>query len=256
MHTENNIRFCSKEEIRALVAHASKDFTRVHLHCVLFTNESAVATDGHRLAILLADNQKEMPTDSGKRPDHCTVELTALESATKACKKGQCIRITHTGPNTATVDVVHDGERTTPLASFPSKMAADISFPPYLQVLAPLPTSNFEPRTTTFGVNPAYLADLVLVQKSANVDKGIQFYPPVDVLDPMRIQVDGMRWTVIVMPMRMEGTTATEVQQRAARAWPELVEAVRSENEREPEKRPELSVTRALRALSEETKAA
>jgi len=208
MKTETTTTTCSKEEIRALLTFASKDFTRCYHH-VLFTPSVAVATDGHRLSVLCVE-EGAIPTDLQDRDAGVVVDREALTLAVKACRKDHVIRIMRTGKNVARVQVIH-AHTEAPAAEFPSTLDATLTYPPYWQVLPQETDAKEETRPVRFGVNAYYLADLATVVKAcpeAERTGGVAFHPGKTALDPMLAKCGD--WTVVIMPLRLDVVRVSE----------------------------------------------
>jgi hypothetical protein len=181
----------TKAQLRALIAHASRDETRPHVNCILLdpVARCAVATDCHRLAIL----------ESIRFDGDGSAALLSVESAELACKaatrKGDTIDLviaTRTGGR-AEIRDANDRERATVAVT-----CFDAEFPPYRQVI---PDLDGESRGAPFGVDARYLADVALVQTAAERG-GVEVYAAGDSMEGILFRAGP--WTVVIMPRRLE----------------------------------------------------
>jgi DNA polymerase III sliding clamp (beta) subunit (PCNA family) len=189
MRIEDTSVFLTKLEVRALVAHASDDETRLHINSVCFdlAEGAVVATDGHRLAKL---------NGGPKQPDKCQqlVPRDVVERAGKSVRKADA-EIEFAFVRDGGCNIRVDGSET--LAR-----TVDARFPPYDQVI---PGDAADPSAERIGFNPPYLADLCLVSKAAG-NKPATFRVFCDgELDPAKATFESVagRWTVVVMPCRI-----------------------------------------------------
>lgn len=198
MKIENSQAILTKQDARALVAHASTDVTRMQMNavCVDWAHGACAATDGHRLARV----NGQPPIDRAET----LIPRDVLERAAKSCPRGGSIVIEPAG-NGATVTVVDGGHQPISVAHVPEVHG---KFPPYMQAL---PEADREPAPYV-GANSGYLADLELVCEAALAadplnDKGKRRQRPGITLgfggslDPIRCTVG--EWTIAIMPMRI-----------------------------------------------------
>jgi hypothetical protein len=171
-----------KEELRALVAFASKDLDRphvsgIHLDPVLGV---AVATDGHRLVKLQGST-----VPMGALAASSILPITAAKAMLKSAAKEWTIWS----------DGRADGAGTT--IRFEPCLA---QFPPYKQVI-PAPSKR---PAAAFAVDSYFLADLKLITDALDRphSKGVCVCPPKDPLSPILVLAGP--WTVSLMPMRHE----------------------------------------------------
>lgn len=186
----------SKKELAFLIKHSSKDETRLHLNCVHFDNSRgvAVSTDGHRLAIKFEKPWEDEP----KGLDPVNVPRAEVEAIAKGMNNYQRASFTVDG-----VTVYQSDEGESPIDYKRAVRVADVSFPPYRQVL---PTS-FPTKTGVVGVQAAYLKDAAMVAALAGRDGlGVEIVTSGE-LDPITICAGGLTGTfaVIIMPMRIGG---------------------------------------------------
>lgn len=198
----------SRLEIAALLAHACKDETRAGIFALHFEIGLAPvrlatveATDGHRFARFRTYRFEGEPA-------RWVVPTHVVDCADDiARKKGaKFVRFTPTG---------YEIDDT---ASFCSDMPIPVGFPRY-----PMPTPDSEGLGLPSDVNPAYLADLVLVSKAVRAARleldletcqtakdrkqarsldppPVSMYPAREELDPILFTC--ATWTVLIMPCR------------------------------------------------------
>lgn len=239
MRIDRDVVTATKEEVRALLAHASTDEARPHM-CGLVLEPSACpprawATDGHRLALLVVQAGDTVGTSQPA----VIVERTPLEQAAKLCAKGQRIRIgvgpaigeDVTGrtlaapPGILTVQVVDDATGDAVASFWCQRMDAQ---PVPVDAVLPNPDPTPGTRAAFAHVEPAYLADLVLVVRAAQSDPhpaaevaGVRLYSPTAELDPIAFTCGA--WTMVIMPLRGPAR-ATEVRASGNAKRPEPTE--------------------------------
>lgn len=186
----------SKKELAFLIKHSSKDETRLHLNCVHFDNSRgvAVATDGHRLAIKFEKPWEDEP--KGLAP--VNVPRAEVEAIAKGMNVYQRATFTVDG-----VTVYQGDDADCPIDYKRAVRVADVSFPPYRQVL---PTA-FPDKTGVVGVQAAYLKDAAMVAALAGRDGlGVEIVTSGE-LDPITICSASVvaSFAVVIMPMRIGG---------------------------------------------------
>lgn len=223
----------SREDAKALVAHASKDQTRLHMNgvCIDWSSGAFVATDGHRVAqvnsgaTFIEPMVREFPAPVPVATPHSDtlIPLEPLERATKLCrKKGQGVHIrvveryvekralpvqditlTAVDPHPHTLEIFAEADAPADLERFSlgavTCQATDAQFPPWEQVL---PSSEGRAPASMICMNTNYLADLVLVAIAAgNTRTGdIVMYAGGE-LDPVLFRANN--WSVAIMPLRI-----------------------------------------------------
>lgn len=181
----------SKAELKALVAHSSKDETRQHVHCLALigTKASAVTTDGHRLCLVTSQLVGTF--------DEVLVPRDAVDRAIKmADAKGSVVIDVETN------QIVLRNAETQPTGTITFKPYDDAKFPPYEQILPAFPFDN---AASAFVVSARYLASLLLVTEACESrTDGIVCSAPSSEIDPISFVVSGAdnEWTVIIMPQR------------------------------------------------------
>ena len=235
----------SRSELKAIIAHASTDDTRAHLNGVGFdvANGCAVATDGHRLAVL----REELcvigaPFEADTKVT--IVRLATLERAAKMIPRGGSLRVQVTSPITATLTALEKSGA--PGAVLNAEMSDSRDrFPPYVVILPAAVEFGAFPLPTRVGFNANYLADLALVQAAANEAAGkpktligmdVQF--PSTALDPMRVTCRS--WLVVITAVCIDNGRGdfTPGERRARDAWPQLVRNETAASEAAPKGEP------------------
>lgn len=191
----------SRNEIRALLAHAGDDPERPHTYGfgVFPSSGHAAATDGHRLAALAAKDG--VVADEGAP---FIVPRDVASIVVKACPKDGVIAIVNGEINiyeSAQVELPTEREA---LATLPFASPDGVTFPPWESLIPPM----HHPATVpAFGINPVYLADLVSVHRAAE-KRGVSsvLYVPPSTLDPILVVCE--EWRVVIMPMRDEKADA------------------------------------------------
>lgn len=183
----------TKQETKALLAHASKDDTRPQLVCVRFDRGHAVTTDGCRIACLdVQSADRDGPAGS--------VPRAALELALKVASRAKDeIHVTIT-PEEAPcyeIRVTRDGET---LYQAGGTVDPGGPFPDWRQVIPP--TDRSDAPAPVIGVNPAYLADLALVSKAIGADTAIEMRAG-DAYSPILFvaRYASREWRVVIMPV-------------------------------------------------------
>lgn len=203
MHYTDSTFTLDRKEIVALCAHASTDEMRPHLNGVGFDTSQgrAVATDGHRLAVLEHDaSDRCAPED--RKPTVTIVPLDTMQRAIKAMPRGGTMRVTVTNPDNGTATIVTVTKEGAEAATIQSTSIA--VFPPYSQIIPPAKAPDEFTLPTRVGFNAHYLASLALVQAAAG-DKGVDLQTAENALSPMRVTCG--RWLVVIMPMRLAHET-------------------------------------------------
>ncbi len=213
--TTNGARL-TKLECVALMAHACKDECRDHIFSVHFDPEqvSAVATDGHRLAVLRAEAQADSPAWTKR-----TVRLPAIQKARTLAKRGSDEIVFDFIAGTVTV-VDRGG---TVVVAIPLEYSSS-EFPPYLTIM-PKEISAASAQVA-FALNAKYMADLELAQKAVG-DRGVGIvcFAPNKPLDPVLFKTSPGNWTVLVMPFRVESKFFKDVETAVAKRNELLVKA-------------------------------
>jgi hypothetical protein len=212
----------SREEMRALLAFASKDSTRANLYAIGLAPGRAVATDGHRLCVV---RDTMMAGDLGgaiicaPRPD--------CERALKCTPKGGSIIVARCDDGTLRwiATVGNSAWRACPDAPAPEhaltspalvsaefrSAAADAVYPPYDAVVPwadMVGGKTAEETARAIGVNADYLADLARIAAasvSCGVSRthGVTMYRGGGDLDPIAFSC-GEDWIAVIMPMRLD----------------------------------------------------
>lgn len=217
----------SRLEIAALLAHACKDETRAGIFALHFEIGLAPvrlatveATDGHRFARFRTSLFEGEPA-------RWVVPVDVAEEAAGIARRvgAQFVRFTPTGYVITDVESIIPG------------MPTPVEFPRY-----PMPTPDNEGLGLPSDVNPAYLADLVLVSKAVRAalleidletcrtakdrKQARSLGPPPVSMYPARGELDPVlftcaTWTVLIMPCRRAVTRArtfVKIVKDAARA--------------------------------------
>ena len=195
-------------ELRALLEHASRDETREHLCGIALDpdNGCAAATDGHRLLLLRVPDMGTT-MDAPAVVPRATVELwMAVAKTRKACVAVSC------SPEAITATVGDDPPMVCP--------RPDVIFPPVAQVI-PARLDDRERRSCeTTGINPKYLAALVLVSEAcgdspckAGTHSGcpsVVQSPAGSMYDPLRFDAVGPSCSavVVIMPCKTKDNPA------------------------------------------------
>lgn len=221
MILQGNTLELTRAELRALLAHASKDEQREHLCAVIVEPGHCPpriwTTDGYRAAVAVAQCGDTVGT----------VERTAvvvprqpLDQALRlAGSRGRTIRIrigpredapdgvTALGAPTGMVSVeVVDGQTGAPTgAAFWARRTDAV--PPPLDNVLPDPDPTPGPRAAYVHLDPALLADLQHVVSAAESDphphasaSGIRVYSPVEAEAPLSFTCGA--WTAVIMPTK------------------------------------------------------
>lgn len=206
----------SPAEIKALLTHASKDPTRERLNGlgVSCAGESgyAAATDGHRLAVMLARSKRWETCDKyptfAENPNFI-VPREPLERALKvAPRKNGWIRIDPAEGKVAAFSTLRGDfqEEGFDPASFTYKVE-DWQFPPACSVVPPRPDPEIQTAEAAnlYGVSAVYLAEAaeLLNVRAAQFgkEKGVRLHLPENGLDPLIMY--GYGALVVVMPFML-----------------------------------------------------
>lgn len=236
MELHANTLEMTKAELRALLAHASTDETRPHLHAVLVEPGTCPprvwACDSHRAAVVVAQCHD---TVGSAEKTVVVVDRTPLDQALRlAGGTGRTIRLRFGPPADApegtvtvlgappgmiSIDVI-DGQTGAPTGASFWSTRVDAQAPPLDNVL-PDPDPTPGPRAPFVHLHPAYLADVRHVVAAAESDPhphastaGVRFYSPTGEVDPVALTCGA--WTVVIMPMGGGDKTA-EVRAKAPR---------------------------------------
>lgn len=207
----------NRAEVQFLCHAASTDETREHLVCVGFypKRAEAVATDGHRMALLTA-TYRENPALAGAA---FHVEASALDKATAGAKGDITITC-----EKCDVTVTHGDTKTVLFEKLTSKSRS--SFPPYTQVIPAVADGK---AAATIAFSTRYMAeacerinavavaqaladiptsgitkkDLAERRSAARRDKPVTLNHNCDPLAPMRIEHKESGALVVLMPCRV-----------------------------------------------------
>jgi hypothetical protein len=211
----------SRAELRALLAHASKDQTRPHLYGLFIAVDAGfvAATDGHRLAVVRAD---EGVTDWGNDKGHI-IARSAIETAVKVARaKGE---ITFSAePNGVTIEA---WEATAGIGRATYSAAwgrVEATYPPIRQVIPAYWHERVETQSEAqqraargeevqqvresaqcWGANGKYVAEAIeLVGASSDYDRGnVIISGPTTPLDPFVVHNRQSTTFVVIMPVRV-----------------------------------------------------
>lgn len=186
----------TKAQLKALVAHSSTDVTRPHVCAVYFNaaEGAAVSTDGRRMAVCEGE---------GRAPWTYLVPREAAETAMRI-KGAETFILNPVSQDLAAFDKVSHK-----IATIPATAPTGATFPPYQHVTSAPATSHARQ-----GFNARYLADIRLVTDAVTDSAGrVRFYPAEGELDPAQFRVG--RWTVYLMPMRLDPTEEAAVTGKA-----------------------------------------
>jgi hypothetical protein len=215
----------TKETARALLAHASDDTTRPHLHAIGYCGRAGVlfATDGHRLAIHWDDDTKFtawLTSEDHPQSEIAAVPRTIADQAVALCtsKRGKNvpedeIEFSSSAEGQVTIQV-HRGDG---LPTAPMVASADVRYPSVVQVIpawwrekatkiAHEPEGDGERRTAAdlWCIDADYLVDVAKLAASTSElrrTNGVRVYAPAHPLDPMVVEAN--RAAVVLMPMRL-----------------------------------------------------
>lgn len=200
----------TRAELRALLAHASTDTTRIGM-CAIgldVVKGAATATDGHRAAKVWGER---VNYDSAVVPDRVLiVDRTAVEWAVKLAKRDdQVIMTTRRTDDPVTITVgIH----------ISTHHLINASHPPVDQVI---PQHEIKGHTgVAAGINAGYLADLALISdacppivrekargKKEKIYDTLTLFPPKKELDPWLARIsckqNTTEWAVCIMPVRL-----------------------------------------------------
>lgn len=206
--------FLSRAELRAILAFASTDETRVNLHAVLFdvAQRTLVATDGHRMATVTADAVAPGDADGEDPPvdaEKIVVPRSFLDSVVKGSTgKGRIvISWGADGALTATMQDRHDK----PIGVTLTGKRSDQAFPPYRAVMP----SQLDAGSHTGDFNARYLDDLALLASAGAVSLSVSLFAPTEhragsdspgmAVVRGRSDDDRAEWRVCMMPVRISG---------------------------------------------------
>lgn len=175
----------TRGELRALIKHSSKDETRQHVNSIAFFGKqnSAVATDGHRLAVC----KPRVVTEA--KWDRVLVSRAACERAVKVCPLRGAIAIDPAIRTMRVIDV---------LSQVVASVIFDeikVDYPPYEKAIPKYPARG---ATTGWALSARYLADVLLVAEACSARTSeICFFAPSAELAPSVIteQGGGVKWT-------------------------------------------------------------
>lgn len=222
----------SKHELSALLKHASDDETRTHLACVHLDDDLglAVATDGHRLAVLsrapLGSNGIEAAQRSKSGVD---VSRASLATVIKLCPAGGSAELSFgerlspkVSPDVRAQVLDKKGSH----VSVPIPLSlVSVAFPPFSQVI---PAHAFDPPgehvngrdygprkatrkgATRWGINVDYLAEAAdfcasnQLEGKKTIGRGCICIAPEDDLSPMVFRSSCGHKLAVVMPMRLD----------------------------------------------------
>lgn len=207
----------TKLELLAILAFASKDVTREHIHAVYFQSKPgdravAASTDGHRMAVVTGRAL------NGELPP-LLVPRAACEAAAKLCKKGPAVFAP------GSVSVFPDVDAQGLPCGLPTVVPfqpVDKPFPPYEQVI---PAHNEDAPGAAVHLNGRYFADVGLIHAAANPPRsssvsGVTLFPTLDPLDPLVLRCSSpaleSEWTVVIMPMRSTDDSGAVRRRKAA----------------------------------------
>lgn len=223
MLADRNTLTFTRAELRALLAHASTDETRLHL-CALHYEPGSCpprvfATDGHRLLVGACQG----PDRVGDPLPSTSLPRDTLENAIRLARGASAIIVVTLGPpenarrndgdprqlaapGHASVQVyASEGDRMAehPIGGFFCKLP-DVQAPPIDHIMSQSePDRSYGERSPFVAFNPSYLADLKLVLSAAadtggDTGRGVRLFPPRQPLDP--VYFDCGMWRGLLMP--------------------------------------------------------
>lgn len=191
--SQDGILYLSKRDVVALTTFASGDKTRPHLASVYVDPRAArcVATDGHRIVVATG---RTNPNGGGA----FLVPAVDLEEAAKIIKAKDELAVSAVRDDSGNAVVrIVAGKSTS------SAAAQDVAtYPMFDQILALRQTTDSG--ADRLGINAVYLADLLAVQKAAEVDC-VTLDAWTDELTPLWFEARGhdATWVGCIMPCRV-----------------------------------------------------
>ena len=223
MKRQDGALILKRSELRALLAHASKDTTREALCSLLVDVERGVvvATDGHRLALL---GHEDWPLASWTLQDLGTIPSPSavivprapLEAASKACPPKGCVVLRADGPRVIVEMHATDLPLGAPMSSS-QPLRVEVAFPAISQVM---PSHAFEAveegkddrgcdhadaparrAARRVGYTPRYLVDaLDFVGTQESWNDAAVLHTPTDPHNPLVVRMG--RALALIMPKR------------------------------------------------------
>ena len=202
--------FClSARVVKRLTAHASADITRGALNSVLMEYDPAdgvgriVATDGHRLAIIVATAWKHDRPTVAKR---VTLPAGILESAIKGAR-GVSVAPNCTEAKVSSLSAGPTRDTLAPSMTATVPLGSG-EYPPWERAVSE-GFGSAETRAGAWGMSAGYIADACALagEFAAERTNGVVVYAPADPLSPMVVRGqaldDGPAASVVIMPQRL-----------------------------------------------------
>ena len=188
--TETGI-VCTVAELRAVLAFASTDSTREHLHALCLERARVLASDGHTACLLMPCAQ---PTNAPDAPERWVVGVPAVKMLVSGRSAGTEITLTY--GDAAIVAESPAGRLDLP--------RLDVQFPPVMQCV-PSHVASDGP-CATYGIDARYLARLAIMSKALGGKTVWRVRTPDDGSAPIRYDASSPTAcaTVIIMPARID----------------------------------------------------